>query len=102
MDTLGADLSPCVLVQPDGWARGEREGYGEPCDVTSLSLGPSDTKSETTQKGALHSRRRQHGNGNRHRRRHERADGDAPLDLIHQVPPFEFARLLPKGFRGAM
>ena len=27
-------LSPCVLVQPDGWARGEREGYGEPCDVT--------------------------------------------------------------------
>ena len=28
----------CVLVQPDGWARGEREGYGEPCDVTSLSL----------------------------------------------------------------
>ena len=31
-------LSPCVLVQPDGWARGEREGYGEPCDVTSLSL----------------------------------------------------------------
>ena len=22
----------------DGWARGEREGYGEPCDVTSLSL----------------------------------------------------------------
>ena len=31
-------LSPCVLVRPDGWARGEREGYGEPCDVTSLSL----------------------------------------------------------------
>jgi hypothetical protein len=31
-------LSPSVLVQPDGWARGEREGYGEPCDVTSLSL----------------------------------------------------------------
>ena len=31
-------LSPCVLVQPGGWARGEREGYGEPCDVTSLSL----------------------------------------------------------------
>jgi hypothetical protein len=31
-------LSPCVLVQPNGWARGEREGYGEPCDVTSLSL----------------------------------------------------------------
>ena len=31
-------LSPCVLVQPDGWARWEREGYGEPCDVTSLSL----------------------------------------------------------------
>ena len=26
------------LVQPDGWARREREGYGEPCDVTSLSL----------------------------------------------------------------
>ena len=31
-------LSPCVLVQPDGWARGEREGYGGPYDVTSLSL----------------------------------------------------------------
>ena len=31
-------LSPCVLVQPDGWDRGEREGYGEPRDVTSLSL----------------------------------------------------------------
>ena len=25
-------------VQPDGWAQGEREGYGGPCDVTSLSL----------------------------------------------------------------
>ena len=24
--------------QPDGWARGEREGYGGPYDVTSLSL----------------------------------------------------------------
>ena len=35
-------LSPCVLVQPDGWARGEREGYGEPCDVTSLSLSMKD------------------------------------------------------------
>ena len=35
-------LSPCVLVQPDGWARGEREGYGEPCDVTSLSLRLTD------------------------------------------------------------
>ena len=23
-------LSPCVLVQPDGWARGEREWYGGP------------------------------------------------------------------------
>ena len=31
-------LSPCVLVQPDGWARGEREGYGGPRDVISLSL----------------------------------------------------------------
>ena len=30
-------LSNCVLVQPDGWARGEREGYGGPRDVTSLS-----------------------------------------------------------------
>ena len=30
-------LSPCDLVQPDGWARGEREGYGGPCDVTSVS-----------------------------------------------------------------
>ena len=28
-------LSPCVLVQPDGWARGEREGYGGPRDVLS-------------------------------------------------------------------
>ena len=27
------------LIQPDGWARGEREGYGGPRDVTSLSLG---------------------------------------------------------------
>ena len=36
-DTLGLIF---VLVQPDGWARGEREGYGEPCDVTSLSLTP--------------------------------------------------------------
>ena len=33
-------LGPCVLVQPDGWALGEREGYGGPCDVTSLSLSP--------------------------------------------------------------
>ena len=41
-DTRKQD-SPCVLVQPDGWARGEREGYGEPCDVTSLSLSLSKT-----------------------------------------------------------
>ena len=40
-----SDASPCntlankpCVVQPDGWARGEREGYGEPRDVTSLSL----------------------------------------------------------------
>ena len=39
-------LSPCVLVQPDGWARGEREGYGGPCDVTSLSLKMSLTLSQ--------------------------------------------------------
>ena len=38
-------LSPCVLVQPDGWARGEREGYGGPYDVTSLSLKTKATKS---------------------------------------------------------
>ena len=31
-------LSPCVLVPPDGWARGEREGCRGPYDVTSLSL----------------------------------------------------------------
>ena len=36
------DTSNAVLVQPDGWARGEREGYGEPCDVTSLSLTITD------------------------------------------------------------
>ena len=35
IDILG---SVCVLVQPDGWARGEREGHGGPYDVTSLSL----------------------------------------------------------------
>ena len=40
-------LSPCVLVQPDGWARGEREGYGEPCDVTSLSLDAIDAATTT-------------------------------------------------------
>ena len=28
--SLSRSLSPCVLVQPDGWARGERKGYGEP------------------------------------------------------------------------
>ena len=39
-------LSPCVLVQPDGWARGEREGYGEPCDVTSLLI-RSSTRAAT-------------------------------------------------------
>ena len=32
-------LAPCkALGTWHGWARGEREGYGEPCDVTSLSL----------------------------------------------------------------
>ena len=39
---LDCELAVCKTlecqVQPDGWARGEREGYGEPCDVTSLSL----------------------------------------------------------------
>ena len=40
-------LSPCVLVQPDGWARGEREGYGGPCDVTSLSLRKHPTQPQT-------------------------------------------------------
>ena len=28
----------CVQSQPDGWARGEREWYGGPRDVISLSL----------------------------------------------------------------
>ena len=28
--------------EPDGWARGEREGYGEPCGVISLSLSLSE------------------------------------------------------------
>ena len=35
LETMG---SRSVLVQPDGWARGEREGYGGPRDATSLSL----------------------------------------------------------------
>ena len=34
----GKTLGTKDLVQPDGWARGEREGYGGPRDVTSLSL----------------------------------------------------------------
>ena len=37
-------LAISVRVQPDGWARGEREGYGEPCDVTSLSLSLSSSR----------------------------------------------------------
>ena len=37
-------LSPCVLVQPDGWALGEREGYGGPRDVIprATSMSPED------------------------------------------------------------
>ena len=31
-------LASCKTLALQGWARGEREGYGEPCDVTSLSL----------------------------------------------------------------
>ena len=31
-------LASRLRFAPDGWARGEREGYGGPCDVTSLSL----------------------------------------------------------------
>ena len=31
--TLGTKLNNCVLVQPDGWAPGEREGYGGARDV---------------------------------------------------------------------
>ena len=46
--TLVIKLSPCVLVQPDGWARGEREGYGGPYDVTSLSLSLSKPEPEQT------------------------------------------------------
>ena len=42
-------LSPCVLVQPDGWAR---EGYGGPCDVTSLSLSLSLIHARTPSKRA--------------------------------------------------
>ena len=49
MDTLGraqgygepcdvTSLSLSLSAQPDGWARGEREGYGGPYDVISLSL----------------------------------------------------------------
>ena len=44
-------LSPCVLVQPDGWARGEREGYGGPCDVTSLSLNEEVKDDESVTRG---------------------------------------------------
>ena len=43
-------LSPCVLVQPDGWARGEREGYGGPYDVTSLSLTVTHAQNSTQRK----------------------------------------------------
>ena len=43
-------LSPCVLVQPDGWARGEREGYVGPRDVTSLSLSLPETIHKTNHK----------------------------------------------------
>ena len=42
---LSIDLAACktlarvlALVQPDGWDRWEREGYGGPRDVISLSL----------------------------------------------------------------
>ena len=35
---LASSKTLAIQIQPDGWARGEREGYGEPCDVTSLSL----------------------------------------------------------------
>ena len=39
---MAAMLAACkaLAIKPDGWARGEREGYGGPCDVTSLSLSP--------------------------------------------------------------
>ena len=48
MPTSPKRLSPCVLVQPDGWARGEREGYGGPRDVTSLSLSGRGTGNPAT------------------------------------------------------
>ena len=51
-------LSPCVLVQPDGWARGEREGYGEPCDVTSLSLSLNSSRKNLLSPPAGSSERR--------------------------------------------
>ena len=57
---LATDLLGNVLVQPDGWARGEREGYGEPCDVTSLSLSlslihqPSPYSPQTSSSSSLH------------------------------------------------
>jgi len=50
--TLILASKSCVLVQPDGWARGEREGYGEPCDVTSLSLSLSSAKAKERKKNA--------------------------------------------------
>ena len=46
-------LSPCVLVQPDGWARGEREGYGGPYDVTSLSLSLTHRDKENSTRALL-------------------------------------------------
>ena len=42
-------LSGSKTLAPDGWARGEREGYGEPCDVTSPS--PSDELTRGPEKG---------------------------------------------------
>ena len=39
-------LAECntLAIVSEGWARGEREGYGEPCDVTSLSLSLSSLR----------------------------------------------------------
>ena len=98
-------LSNCVLVQPDGWARGEREGYGGPRDVTSLSLTKAPVPLVLAPSQVLERDRADKESQNltyevRRRCRHEQADGRVPrrvrLRLVHGADPVAPAGEVPR------
>ena len=87
MRELSYLVSCKTLGKKDGWARGEREGYGGPRDVTlagaknTLRLAPSHIRNRDRADKESQNLTYEVGR----RRRHEQADGRLRPDLLRLV-----------------